>query len=248
MSHLTDRIEQEISRIAGLAIIAEEDGKQILLSGMVTTEGERDTAIEIATNLSGGRPIEDNIDVTGALARQYGSEMLSEAEIGAIPGATPGLQKDGPLSAVDFMDQQTLVDPTAASGPSSRHADDDVSEGSYVFTPPVDPVGTNTEIIGGFQSDSMEHMEVERSALDNEYGDEAIADAIIRELREDSATTALDIEVEVRERVAFLRGRVPMLDDAENAEAVASHVPGVDEVREELEVAAFDEPAKDEGY
>ena len=67
-------------------------------------------------------------------------------------------------------------------------------------------------------------------------GDEAIADAIRRELREDSSTTALEITVDVFRGVARLRGKVADLADAENAEAVASMVPGVREVREELKV------------
>jgi hypothetical protein len=150
-------------------------------------------------------------------------------------GATPGLEEDDALSAVDFTDQKTLVDPMAASGPSGEE-DDDVSEGGTVYVPPVDPVGNNREIIGGFQSDSMEHVEVERSALDGQLGDEAIADAVRRELREDASTTALEIRVDVENGIVRLRGTVADLDDVENAEAVASIVPGVVEVREELKV------------
>lgn len=82
----------------------------------------------------------------------------------------------------------------------------------------------------------MDSLEVERSS-DGTLGDEAIADAIRRELREDAATTALTIDVAVYRGVARLRGTVQDIADAENAEEVAARVPGVLEVREELEVA-----------
>src|SRR5919204_2063333 len=52
-------------------------------------------------------------------------------------------------------------------------------------------------------------------------GDEALADAVRRELAEDSATTDLNIVVAVRNGVAHLRGRVSDLDDADNPESVA---------------------------
>jgi osmotically-inducible protein OsmY len=85
----------------------------------------------------------------------------------------------------------------------------------------------------------MEDLHVDRSASDGRLGDEAIADAIRRELREDAATTGLVVRVVVRNGVAHLRGAVPDLSDAEAAEEVAARVPGVVEVVEELEVAAL---------
>ncbi len=66
--------------------------------------------------------------------------------------------------------------------------------------------------------------------------DEALADAIRRELREDALTTDLGVEVEVEQGVAHLRGVVGDIIDAENAEEVASRVPGVGEVVDELEI------------
>lgn len=115
-----------------------------------------------------------------------------------------------------------------------------VEEGADSF-PPTDPVVTTdphgrTEVLGGFGEDALEETEVDRSS-DGRLGDEAIADAIRRELREDAATTDLPIQVFVRQGVAHLRGRVSGLEDADNAEAVASRVPGVRDVRDELTVA-----------
>ncbi len=238
MSVLTRRIERAMTEVAGLAIAVEEDEGRLVLSGIVSTDTEREAALDIARDLAQGRDVDDAIEVDGALPERIGRARLGEARVGMFYGATPGLESDEALSAVDFTDAKTIVDSFAAAGPSEMY-DDIVSEGGTVYVPPTDPVGTNTEVIGGFQSDSRELVEVERSALDGQYGDEALADAIRRELREDSATTALDIQVEVRQRVALLRGQVPMLDDAENAEEVASRVPGVARVREQLDVAAM---------
>jgi osmotically-inducible protein OsmY len=91
-------------------------------------------------------------------------------------------------------------------------------------------------MLGGFELESDEDVEVEPSAMDSQPGDEALADAVRRELAEDAATTDLTITVVVRNGVVHLLGAVPDLDDADNAEAVAARVPGVVEVLEELDV------------
>ncbi len=142
----------------------------------------------------------------------------------------------------DFTDQPLLSDPLTAQGPSSDTPgnEDPVAEGDEVYVPPTDPVVTTDEhgqaqVLGGFSISSMDSVEVARSS-DGTLGDEAIADAIRRELREDAATTALQVEVLVRNGVAYLRGTVPTVDDAEEAEEVAARVPGAREVIEELDI------------
>jgi len=101
----------------------------------------------------------------------------------------------------------------------------------------VDPVFDDRgNVLGGFSPSSMDDLRFERSAEDGRPGDEALADAILRELREDSLTTALDIHVRVLNGIARLRGRVSLILDAENAEEVASRIPGVREIIEELDV------------
>ena len=116
-------------------------------------------------------------------------------------------------------------------------------EADTAYSPPTDPVVTtdqhgNTRVLGGFSSSSMESVEVERSS-DGTLGDEAIAEAILRELREDAATTALTIDVAVVNGVAHLRGTVADITDSENAEEVAARVPGVTEVVDELKVSTI---------
>jgi hypothetical protein len=145
------------------------------------------------------------------------------------------MREEEALEPGDFTDQSTLSYPESASGPSTSLDYDAVSEGDEAYVPPTDPVGTNTEVIGGLQHSSLDSIEVERSS-DGTLGDEGIADAVRRELREDAATTDLRLDVEVFQGVVTLRGRVPLLEDAENAEAVASMVPGVVEVVDEMEI------------
>jgi osmotically-inducible protein OsmY len=66
--------------------------------------------------------------------------------------------------------------------------------------------------------------------------DVGIVDAVLLELRQDAATTHLDLRVSSSEGVVRLRGIVEDIEDAENAEAVAARVPGVVEVIDETEV------------
>lgn len=143
----------------------------------------------------------------------------------------------------DFTDAPGTSDPLAVVGPSSS-ALDMVGESGEVYTPPIDPVVTTdqhgqTEVLGGFSPSSTDSIEVERSASDGRLGDEAIAEAIERELREDAMTTALDIRAEVRQGVVHLRGTVDGPEDVEMAESVASRVPGVVEVVDDLRVGSI---------
>ena len=134
---------------------------------------------------------------------------------------------------------------TEMEGDFSRDQDTDsidVTEVSEdVYFPPVDPpirggvTNSREGIIGGFEDDSMSTVDVDRSESGG-VGDEALADAIRRELSQDSATTGLRIRVDVAEGVAYLHGRVDDLEDVDAAEEVAGRVPGVREVVEELEV------------
>src|SRR5207248_2389579 len=141
----------------------------------------------------------------------------------------------------DFAEQPTFTDASEEPGPSSWGPEDAVAEGDNPYVPPTDPVVTTNrhgeaEVLGGTGPDSMDSLEVDPSAEDSVPGDEALADAIRRELREDASTTDLQVRVLVRQGVAHLRGIVPSLDDADNAEAVAARVPGVRDVVEEIEI------------
>jgi hypothetical protein len=119
--------------------------------------------------------------------------------------------------------------------------DDDSNGGAEPTFPPVDPVLTTDThgrpiVLGGFSPDSMSSIEVDPSAEDLVPGDEALSDAVRRELREDAATTGLPVVVFVRRGVVHLRGLVAGPEDAECLEEVAARVPGVREVVDEIEL------------
>ena len=149
--------------------------------------------------------------------------------------------------APDFTDQQVTTDATIVAGGRAGERVSDVEdaadEGEIVFVPPTDPVVTvnrhgQPEVLGGFQETSMDETGTPRSTSDGQFGDEAIADAVRRELREDAATTDLDLIAYVRRGVVHLRGKVATVQDAESAEEVASRVEGVREVVDETELVS----------
>ncbi len=170
-----------------------------------------------------------------------------ESDLTTTPHLLDGADAAVPDLEPSLMDQELLSDPIAAPGstayavdPSDR-GDDPVADGDEVYVPPVDPVvGADAHgearVLGGFSLSAGEEIRPRRSASDGQIGDEAIVDAVQSALRHDAATTDLAIEVTVEQGIVRLRGSVADLDDAENAEAVASRVEGVVDVVEELKV------------
>jgi osmotically-inducible protein OsmY len=235
---LQRRIERELEERAGINAIVEVREGEVSLSGMVDTEEARQAAADIVAELAPGLRLNDGLDVQTTLPTE-----VSDFYTGDAPGA------DTPASLEELAQREVEIDPDFTDQPlDTSGIDSDVAGNSVeedeegdVFFAPTDPVLTTDErgeaqVLGGFSPTSDSDVSVERSALDGTYGDEAIADAVRRELREDAATTDLRVEVEVRNGVVRLRGTVQDVVDAENAEEVASRVPGVDEVVEELRV------------
>jgi osmotically-inducible protein OsmY len=208
----------------------------VVITGMVDSEELRQAAFEVVKTMAPDLRIVDNLEISSILPENIEEMSLSEAAVGDFPAATPETGDTESLEPGDFTDQDILTNPLNAAGPSGVAVDEEISEGEEVYVPPTDPVRERDgEVLGGFQTTSMDQVRVPRSA-DGEIGDEAIAEAVRRELREDAATSGLEIYVQVRRGRVLLRGAVPSLDDAENAEEVASRVEGVNEVVEELDV------------
>ena len=228
------RIAEQFAQ-AGLQVTVESADGSLLLSGIVESEEAREAALDIVGQAVPGARIDDQIEV----------ESVLPTDVDDFAGDEPTAEMAETRADIadqiepDFTDQPGLFDPIEASGAESSNPEDPAESGE-VYTPPTDPVlSTNihgeARVLNGF--DSGEDLEVEPSASDNRPGDEALADAVRRQLAEDSATTDLNIVVAVRNGVAHLRGRVSDLDDADNAESVAARVPGIRDVVEELEVA-----------
>lgn len=236
MSELTAEIERQLEERGGLYIAVEEDAGKLVLTGHINSEDERATALDIVAEVASGYEVEDNLDVIAGIPEETDLGRLEDGGIGMFPDAEADFEaEDEAIEPGDFTDQPVQQYGDYAAGPSSSFEADEASDGDEVFVPPTDPVGTDREVIGGLATTSMDDLSVERSA-DGRLGDEAIRDAILRELREDAATTDLVVDVEVFAGTVTLRGTVPSVDDVENAEEVAARLPGVVEVNEELDV------------
>src|SRR5258708_39483873 len=93
----------------------------------------------------------------------------------------------------DFSSRPVVTDPVEIGGPDSI-GPDNVAETGETYTPPDDPVLTvdahgRPKVLGGFDSSSDDN-EVDVSS-DGRPGEQALADAVRRELAEESATMHL---------------------------------------------------------
>ncbi len=244
--HLAAQIQDQLDAHEEIhAVVAEEDGK-ILLSGTADTARARQQAAEIASSMAPHRQIQNNLEVEHDLP--IGSEGSTTLETGDFG------QDDLPLGMLDSETEREGIqlDPSLTAQPLETNYTDAIDSGDVDDLEPVEPDTTyfaptdpvlgitsheTLEVEGGFEATSDDAIEVNRSAEDNQPGDEALAEAIQRELREDAATTDLNIAVEVDQGIAYLQGTVPDLEDAENAEDVAGRIPGVIEVVDELDIA-----------
>jgi len=239
---LIERVELAILVRGGLNIAVDLRDRVVVLNGLVESEGAREAAEDIARSAAPGHFIENNLEIEELFPYPAGDLAPADREANVLDESDPEIEPmEGELEG-DFTNQGLLDDPTSAMGPSSS-ADDPAGDGDRVYVPPSDPVigvdeHANVHVLGGF-SPTSEEVEVDRSALDGGYGDEALTEAILHELREDSLTTDLEIHVHVRNGVAYLRGRVADVDETEAAEEVARRVPGVEDVVEDLEVAGL---------
>ena len=237
---LSNRIERQLAEQAGINAAVEVQDGRVRLNGMVSSAEDRLAAGDIARTIAPELRLDNQLEVEGQLPASNADIYEDEPSAGIVLESVEDIRERGGDIAPDFTDQSLLTDPVAAAGPSSSW-EDPVAGGDDVYFPPTDPVVTTdlegrTEVLGGFAASSMDGQGVARSAEDGRRGDEAIADAVRRELREDATTADLRVNVAVHGRIVHLRGQVDGMEDAENAEAVASRVPGVRAVDEELDV------------
>jgi osmotically-inducible protein OsmY len=224
-------------------VVAEGRDGAIYLSGRVPSRRDRVQAEMLARQMAGGAPVENDLAVERVLPEDRSADAVDDL-----------VQGQEAESVTGTIDEAGDINPEFTGQPLETNALNAIDSGAYDADPnaepdptyfaPTDPVITagddgNLEVLGGFDATSMSSDDVDQSVEDNRPGDEALIAAIQRELREDAATTALSIDVVVENGIAHLRGRVPDLEDAENAEEVAGRVPGVREVIDELDVQAM---------
>jgi osmotically-inducible protein OsmY len=155
--------------------------------------------------------------------------------IAGVKSVQNELSVEGLEAAVENEIEGVDLSPDFTAEVGADNAFEAASEAEPYF-PPTDPVvGT-----GGSRQDDVEILNGFAPAAGNEEAspksDEDLLAAVEEALRMDAGTTDLDVDVMVQGGLVVLRGRVSSLDDAELAESVAASVPGVDEVREELEI------------
>lgn len=204
------RIERLLQDRISALVDVEETDEAIILRGRVDSEHDRHTVERLVARLAPDKPVINRLEVEPALLE----------------------------SAIRELEPDMTAEPVEVDTADLAEDEDELR---FAPTDPVvmtDPHG-RTRVLGGFSPTSMESIEVEPSAEDEQPGDEALAEAIRRELLEDAATTGLQVDVEVRGGVAYLRGTVPGLEDVDNVEEVAARVPGVREVVDELKIAEY---------
>ena len=244
-SQLAAQIQDRLQRDEHMSVQASARDGTIVLSGTAGSQAARESAERIATALAGGMPIENGIEVetteTADINRPRGyheeQQNLSEPVVG------PDTMLTDTGVAASVLDQPLETNDTDVVDDTVADLEPPVEPDPAYFAP-TDPVTGpdehgNLTVVGGWTPTSDSEIGVNPSYEDNLPGDEALGEAVERELHEDAQTTALSLDVSVENGVVHLRGRVDGLEDAEAAQDVASRVPGVVDVVDETQVASL---------
>jgi len=210
----------QLEQVIGSDVSVALRGCTARLRGRVPSEVARQAVLDITAELAPWLNAIDELELAPLVATGHEGTRLSNQAVSSV-------------FVADFLENH------AAATDAFAWSEDDEP-----VLPAMDPVigldhRGRVQVVGGFALSSLDEVDVEPSAHDVSLGDEALADAIRRELREDASTTALDLTVEVHDGVVMLLGNVPGPEDAEAAETVAAHVPGVQDVVDMLDVSAF---------
>lgn len=131
------------------------------------------------------------------------------------------------MNRFDRLDDERALDEDLEDEP-----DFSLDEAEGDSAPTILPRGTDRAVATG----SLDELEDGDEEPIGQYGDDVIAARVRRLLRSDVATSMLRVRVEVEDGLVTLRGMVQTLEDTDNAAEVASRVPGVLDVIDELEV------------
>lgn len=187
---------------------------------------EQDGAITIDEIETARIPTVTELDEGAATIpdRRYASEELNPDAVTSLDEAADSELRDGetddPLVAIE--EGQTWVPP---SDPPTVPSDD--------------PQGIDVAAGTGVESSDERYDDDHRGGGDLDEGD---LNSRIREaIRNDAATSVLAdrLEIAVVGSTAILRGVVDDVDDGDTLAAVIEQVEGIDEVRDETEVASL---------
>jgi hypothetical protein len=205
-----ETLEDEITALQGEEPIADQDG-----------------AIDVDDVEAARTPTRTELD-EGAAA------VLEEASLwtAADAGATVSLDA---LTASDLRDGET-DNPIVAA------------EEGQAYVPPTDPPTAPSDDPQGIDVASGSGVEAASEPFDDDHrsgnddrGESDLNGRIREAIRDDAATSELAdrIEIAVIGATVVLRGTVDEIDDGDALAAVIERVPGIDEVRDETEVAAL---------
>ncbi len=196
-------------RSAGLTLTVSVEDGILQLEGIVTSEKEREAALDLAGWVTGIQSVVDDmelreidIDSPNVLFQSFTSfdEMDEDDDSGGIT--------DNPMIAV--------------------------SEGLAYF-PPTDPptrisdTSGDLEVASGFMSTALEDDEAEED-FGARVEDGELVERVLRNLHQDARTTALKLYASAINGTLVLSGFVQDNLDSELAVAVASETPGVQDV------------------
>ncbi len=227
----------EMLEAAGIFLVTELRDGLLMLSGEVDSVENRQAALDVATALAEPRGIrvDDSIDILP-------DSPDTAFEDDTADGSSAFRYIDPDRDDDNRVDAGFESEPDFTGDIGTTDSEEAAAEAIPYF-PPTDPVIRQTddretlEVVGGFSATSMDDQ-VGGASFDDRNDDD-LNQAVMRELAEDSLTIDLDVQAATVNGVVVLRGVVDTLEDAENAEAVASRVPGVKEVREEITVTAL---------
>lgn len=194
-------------RSAGLPLDVSVQSGVVTLEGWVLSEEEHQGVLDIVDLVEDVEGVVDDTEIT---------------EFELIP--------------IDLIDAGFLDDEEEED--VAKDVIEAVAEGIPYFPPtdpPIEPgVGEDgIEVASGFQSTSLEDNEEE---LDEPVTDDELAERVLRDLREDSATSNLRLYATAAASTVLLTGLVHDDTDADAAADVASQSAGVDTVIDRIVV------------
>ena len=234
---LARQISETLERV-GLYVGVEQDPNSptITLLGEVDSDESRQAAIDVATALAGadGLTVDDQLEVISFSPDDaFGDSEQNASEL--------QLTAADDTSTIDADERPVVeLEPDFSGDVGTTDVQLVIEEGQTYFAP-TDPVvrpvdgAEELEIVGGFEETAIDDDD-DTDVSGRRRNDDDIADDVRRELIGDALTTDLDVRVAVLDGTVILMGSVPSIDDAENAEAVASRVAGIVEIREELTI------------
>lgn len=197
----------ELLRSAGLPLTASVEDGVLRLQGIVTSEAEREAALDLARLVSG---VDEIIDDLLLRELEIDSPNILLRATDAFDGADEERGDDG-----------VTTDPRIA-----------VQEG-LVYFPPTDPPtridNGDLDIASGFMSTALDD-DIEEAEDGIIVDDDELVRRVLRNLRQDARTTHLKLYVSSLNGTVILTGFVEDNLDAESAVAVAGDTVGVREV------------------